>query len=37
MMSKIVFFICVVGLLVPATLVAKVEKVTLKGAIKGLW
>ena len=35
-MSKIVFFICVVGLLVPATLVAKVEKVTLKGVIKGL-
>ena len=27
---------CVVGLLVPATLMAKVEKVTLKGAIKGL-
>ena len=27
---------CVVGLLVPATLMAKVEKVTLKGTIKGL-
>ncbi|BDF52621.1 thiol:disulfide interchange protein [Odoribacteraceae bacterium] len=36
MMSKIIFFMCVVGLLVPATLMAKVEKVTLKGAIKGL-
>lgn len=35
-MSKIIFFMCVVGLLVPATLMAKVEKVTLKGAIKGL-
>ena len=28
---------CVVGLLVPATLMAKVEKVTLKGVIKGTW
>ena len=35
-MSKIIFFMCVVGLLVPATLMAKVEKVTLKGTIKGL-
>lgn len=35
-MSKILFFMCVIGCFMPATLMAKVEKVTLKGVIKGL-
>ncbi|MCQ4875417.1 TlpA disulfide reductase family protein [Butyricimonas paravirosa] len=35
-MSKMLFFMFVVGCFIPATLMAKVEKVTLKGAIKGL-
>jgi len=35
-MSKILFFLFVVGCFIPATLMAKVEKVTLKGVIKGL-
>ena len=35
-MSKILFFMFVVGCFIPATLMAKVEKVTLKGTIKGL-
>ena len=35
-MSKILFFLFEVGCFIPATLMAKVEKVTLKGVIKGL-
>lgn len=35
-MGKLLFFMFVVGCFIPATLMAKVEKVTLKGAIKGL-
>ena len=35
-MNKILFFLFVVGCFIPTTLMAKVEKVTLKGVIKGL-
>lgn len=35
-MYKLFILVCVAGCLLPATLMAKVEKVTLEGNIKGL-